>query len=232
MASGSLRWALSCRLVALTSCNGISDVSLPGGSATSGKVYHVKVDLQRRARPGSAGLGTGRRRARRRRQQIDLHGFNAVVSLRIKVQRQAAEERACRAAQHQPAGGEVRRAEHRRPAPIKPVPVGSSNGDTIPLANTGRNPEFEEVFTALSALLNGGGVSQIQTISVELTNALSGREAQVKDVLSQLTDARRLAGRFQAADRHGARTPSIGWPSSWPCRRARSPRRSTTSRAR
>ena len=61
------------------------------------------------------------------------------------------------------------------------------NGDVIPLAATGRNTEFEEVFTALSALLNGGGVSQIQTISVELSNALSGRETQVKDVLNQLT---------------------------------------------
>ena len=61
------------------------------------------------------------------------------------------------------------------------------NGDVIPLAATGRNTEFEEVFTALSALLNGGGVSQIQTISVELSNALAGRETQVKDVLNQLT---------------------------------------------
>ena len=47
-----------------------------------------------------------------------------------------------------------------------------SSGDVITLDRTGRNPEVEEVLGALSLLLNGGGVAQLQTISHELNLAL------------------------------------------------------------
>ena len=60
------------------------------------------------------------------------------------------------------------------------------DGDTIPLAHSGRNPEVEEVLGALSLLLNGGGVAQLKTISTELNKALGGREGDVRSVLSQL----------------------------------------------
>ena len=62
------------------------------------------------------------------------------------------------------------------------------DGDTIPLERTGRNPEVEEVLSALSLLLNGGGVAQLKTIAVELNKALDGREANVKSVLSRLDE--------------------------------------------
>ena len=41
--------------------------------------------------------------------------------------------------------------------------VGQRRGD--PAARTNRNPEVEEVLGALSLLLNGGGIAQIQTIT-------------------------------------------------------------------
>lgn len=57
---------------------------------------------------------------------------------------------------------------------------------TIPLAHTNRNTEVEEVLGALSMLLNGGGVAQIQTIAKELNNATSGNEPQIRELLSNL----------------------------------------------
>ena len=60
------------------------------------------------------------------------------------------------------------------------------DGAVIPVARTNRNPEVEEVFGALSMLLNGGGIAQIQDISRELSAALSGTEAAVKSLLSTL----------------------------------------------
>nr|WP_234348044.1 MCE family protein [Streptomyces specialis] len=60
------------------------------------------------------------------------------------------------------------------------------NGAVIPVANTNRNAEVEEVFGALSLVLNGGGVDQIQTISEELNNALEGNEDETRSVLDQL----------------------------------------------
>lgn len=61
-----------------------------------------------------------------------------------------------------------------------------SDGDLIPLDRTGRNVEVEEVLSALSLLLNSGGVAQLKTINVELTKALEGREADLKRLLRRL----------------------------------------------
>jgi phospholipid/cholesterol/gamma-HCH transport system substrate-binding protein len=60
------------------------------------------------------------------------------------------------------------------------------NGDVIGLENSGRNPEIEEVFSALALLLNGGGVAQLKTISEELNTAFGGREDSVRSIITQL----------------------------------------------
>lgn len=69
-----------------------------------------------------------------------------------------------------------------------PSPTMLATGDTITLANSGRNPEIEEVLGALSLVLNGGGVAQLQTISVELNKALAGHEDAARDVLVQVNE--------------------------------------------
>ncbi len=61
-----------------------------------------------------------------------------------------------------------------------------SDGDVIPLDRSGANPDVEEVFAALSLLLNGGGVAQLRTIAKELNKALEGREDETKSALNQI----------------------------------------------
>ncbi|MFE9560235.1 MCE family protein [Streptomyces sp. NPDC006487] len=61
-----------------------------------------------------------------------------------------------------------------------------ADGSTIPLARTSRNTEAEEVFGALSLLLNGGGVNQLKTITRELNSALGGREPEVRSMLERV----------------------------------------------
>ena len=61
-----------------------------------------------------------------------------------------------------------------------------SEGDTIELAATGRNPEVEEVLGALSFLLTGGGVAQLGTITREANLVMSGREDRLKALLGSL----------------------------------------------
>lgn len=70
--------------------------------------------------------------------------------------------------------------------PTEPGSGKLSNHDTIGLDRTGRNPEIEEVFGALSLLLNGGGVGQLKTIVSEFNNAFEGRESEVRSVLDQI----------------------------------------------
>jgi phospholipid/cholesterol/gamma-HCH transport system substrate-binding protein len=74
---------------------------------------------------------------------------------------------------------------------LAPPPGGTAvgrleDGETIPLERTGRNPEVEEVLGALSLLLNGGGVAQLQTINRELNNVMEGNESGIRSLLTQL----------------------------------------------
>ncbi|MFG3281813.1 MlaD family protein [Streptomyces sp. NPDC048111] len=59
-------------------------------------------------------------------------------------------------------------------------------GAAIPITRTNRNPEVEEVLGALSMLLNGGGVSQLKTITTELNKAIGGREPEVRSMLQRV----------------------------------------------
>lgn len=56
----------------------------------------------------------------------------------------------------------------------------------IGLDRTNRNPEVEEVFGALSMLLNGGGVAQLQDITKELNAAMEGNEQEIRSLLGNL----------------------------------------------
>ncbi len=80
------------------------------------------------------------------------------------------------------------------PSGASPNPL--KNGDVIPLAQTGQNPEVEQVLGALSLMLNGGGVGQLQTITRELNQTLHGREGDARSVLHQI---RSFSGQL---DRH------------------------------
>ena len=72
------------------------------------------------------------------------------------------------------------------PAPGTASEQQLSAGDFIPLSRTSRNPEVEEVLGALSALLAGGGVGQLKTISHELNAMMNGRQDQVRHLLGNL----------------------------------------------
>ncbi|MFC9432827.1 MCE family protein [Nocardia sp. NPDC057030] len=60
------------------------------------------------------------------------------------------------------------------------------DGDLIPLERAGAYPTTEQVLSSLSVVLNGGGISQLETITRELNSALNGRAADIRDLLPQL----------------------------------------------
>ncbi|GAB3437104.1 MCE family protein [Actinophytocola sediminis] len=63
-----------------------------------------------------------------------------------------------------------------------------ADGALITADRTNRHTEVEEVFGALSLLLNGGGIGQLQTINRELTNVLSGNETEIKAFLANVDE--------------------------------------------
>ena len=73
--------------------------------------------------------------------------------------------------------------------PPNQQPTGQlADGDNIPLSDTGRNPEVEEVLGALSFLLSGGGVGQLGTITQELNKVMDGRTDRLRHLLGSLDD--------------------------------------------
>ncbi|WFR74516.1 MCE family protein [Prescottella defluvii] len=60
-----------------------------------------------------------------------------------------------------------------------------ASGDTISVGRTRHATDIEQVLGAMSLLLNGGGVAQLQPIVSELEKALDGRETKVRGLLEQ-----------------------------------------------
>ncbi|QBJ95655.1 MCE family protein [Rhodococcus sp. ABRD24] len=60
-----------------------------------------------------------------------------------------------------------------------------ASGDTIGIDRTRHATDIEQVLGAMSLLLNGGGVAQLQPIVSELEQAFDGRELKVRGLLEQ-----------------------------------------------
>ncbi|WP_405505313.1 MCE family protein [Streptomyces purpurascens] len=181
---GAVAWAAVGTLF-LSGCevNGWYDVPLPGGAAADGHAYHVTVEFrdvldlvpQSAVKVDNVTVGAV--------EKVELEGWHARVRLRVadsvKLPANAIAE-----LRQTSMLGEKYVALSRPP---ESTPVGRlRDGDVIPLSRSGRNPEVEEVLSALSALLNGGGVAQLKTITTELNKALEGRENRVRSLLKEL----------------------------------------------
>ena len=71
--------------------------------------------------------------------------------------------------------------------PTGAAPQGKlKDGSLIPLSSAGFYPSSEQVLSALSVLLNGGGLGQVQDITASLSTALNGREQDLRSLIQQL----------------------------------------------
>ena len=73
--------------------------------------------------------------------------------------------------------------------PLGETPSGRlAPGATLGLNKSSTYPSTEQTLSALSVVINGGGVGQLGDIVRELNNAFNGREPQIRDLLTQLND--------------------------------------------
>jgi phospholipid/cholesterol/gamma-HCH transport system substrate-binding protein len=167
----------------LTACQGIYDLPLPGGAAGGGDVYRVTAEFadvldlvpQSSVKVNQVTVGTV--------EKIELNGWTARVTVRLPDSVKLPENAVAELKQTSLLGEKYVQLE----TPADAAPVGTlRNDDNIPLARTGRNAEVEEVLSALSLLLNGGGVGQLKVIETELSHALGGNETQIRDLIVQL----------------------------------------------
>ncbi|MFF9867617.1 MCE family protein [Streptomyces sp. NPDC013953] len=177
-------WSAASSLL-LSGCefDGLYDVGLPGGAAADGNAYRVTVEFrdvldlvpQSAVKVNNVTVGAV--------EKVELDGWHARVRLRIADSVKLPGNAVAELRQTSMLGEKYVALS----APVNVAPAGRlADGARIPLSRSGRNPEIEEVLSALSALLNGGGVAQLRTISTELNKALEGRENRVKSLLKEL----------------------------------------------
>jgi len=163
--------------------SGIYDIPLPGGADLGDHPYTVKADFrdvldltpQAGVKVNEVAVG--------RVESIGLtkDGWNAEVTLKVNGDVKLPANALANLRQSSLLGEKY--VELSKPADGN----GQGNladGAVIPLDRTNRNVEVEEVLGALSLLLNGGGVDQLNTITKELNNATEGREPDIKALLN------------------------------------------------
>ena len=174
----------------LTGCgsggfDGVYNMPLPGGADVGDRPYEVKVrfkdvlDLVPQAGVKVNDVPVGRV------DRIDLgaDGWTAEVTVLVNGDVKLPGNAVARLRQSALLGEKY--VELARPAEGREEGV-LTGGSVIPVERTNRNPEVEEVFGALSMLLNGGGIAQLQDISRELNAALEGNEPQIRSLLDNL----------------------------------------------
>ena len=166
-----------------TGCQGASSLPLPGGAAQRGDIIRVTAEFadvldlvpQSSVKVDQVTVGSV--------EKIELHGWTARVTLRLPRDVKLPDNAVAELKQTSLLGEKY--------IELSPPVAGAAeghlgDGDNIALDRTGRNPEVEEVLSAMSLLLNGGGVAQLKVIESELNNAMSGNEAEIRDVIKQL----------------------------------------------
>ncbi|NBE56285.1 MCE family protein [Streptomyces boluensis] len=182
--SGTAAWtAIGTLLLAGCEFGGLYDVELPGGAANDPDAYRVTVEFrdvldlvpQSAVKVNNVTVGAV--------EKVELKGWHARVRLRVDRKVKLPGNAVADLRQTSMLGEKYVALS----APPQGDPVGRlRDGARIPLSRSGRNPEIEEVLSALSALLNGGGVAQLKTVTTELNKALTGRENRVKSLLKEL----------------------------------------------
>ena len=161
---------------------GAASLPLPGGAAGK-NFYRVTVefpdvlDLVQQSAVKVNDVTVGRV------ESIALKGYTAVVVVRVENQVSLPANARASLRQTSLLGEKFVSLD----APTTEAPTGKlTDGARIDLKRTTRNVEIEEVLSALSLVLGGGSLEQIQVINKELVAALKGREGKVKDLLNQL----------------------------------------------
>lgn len=162
---------------------GPNSLPLPGTAGHGPGAYTIQAQLpdvdniQRnsRVRLGDVAVGTV--------TGIQRQGWHALVTMTIDADVQLPANSTATMGQTSLFG-----SKHIELAPPKDVPPQGRlhDGSLIPLSSGSAYPTTEKTLAAVSMLLNGGGIGQIQDITQALSTAFAGREHDLRDLIQQL----------------------------------------------
>jgi phospholipid/cholesterol/gamma-HCH transport system substrate-binding protein len=163
---------------------GLSALPLPFRSGTGDDAYHVTVHMadlgnlvpNADVKVGDITVGTV--------SEVAFDNWTAKLTVSLEPSASLPANAEARVGQKSLLG-----AEYLELAPPTRHPATGTlrDGDDIPIQRTGHYPATEEMLAALSALLNQGGVGQLQTITKELNDALGGREGDARALLQNVS---------------------------------------------
>jgi phospholipid/cholesterol/gamma-HCH transport system substrate-binding protein len=176
-------------VLALSGCGvlrefrGANSFPLPGAKGGGAGAYTVQVQMpdvqtlkvNSRVRVNDVNVGGV--------TKIERQGWHALVSVRLDRGVDLPENATATLGQTSLLG-----SVHIELAPPKDIPAKGKlkEGSLIPLSSAGAYPNTEQTLTALSLVLNGGGIDQVQHITQALGTAFTGREQDLKSLIKQL----------------------------------------------
>ncbi|MFI6362704.1 MCE family protein [Nocardia sp. NPDC050630] len=165
--------------------DGLNSLPMPGTAGSDPNAYEVEIQMPNvttltrnsPVRVHDVTVGTV--------SKIEVEGWHALVTVRLNHDVRLPANATARIGQTSLLG-----SNHLELAAPKDVPAQGElkNGDLIPLDRADVYPTTEQTLSSLSVVLNGGGISQLETITHELNAAFNGREDAIRDLLPQLTE--------------------------------------------
>ncbi|WP_036434965.1 MCE family protein [Mycobacterium sp. URHB0044] len=164
---------------------GLNSLAMPGTEGSGAGSFQVKAQLpdvstlqeNSRVRVGDVNVGTV--------SKIEHEGWHALITMTVNGDVQLPANAVATVGQTSLLG-----STHVELAPPSDVaPEGNLHaGSLIPLASGGAYPNTEQTLGALSLLLNGGGLGQVQEITTAFNTAFAGREADLRSVIGQVDE--------------------------------------------
>lgn len=174
----------------LENWQGLNSISLPGTVGSGEDSFAIQAQMpdinaiqpNSRVRFGDATVG--------HITKVELQGWHALVTMSLDGKTQLPENSTAKIGLTSILG-----SQHIELAPPTDTrPQGRlRQGSLIPLSKSAAFPTVEQTLAAVSTVLNGGGVAQIQDITATLSTAFRGREQDLRSVIIELDE---FAGHF------------------------------------
>lgn len=170
-----------------TACewHGLNSFPMPGTQGQGPGSFAVQAQLpdvgyiqqNSRVRVGDANVGTI--------TKIERQGWHALVTISLNGDVELPANATIKVGQTSLLG-----SLHLELAPPNDVPPEGRlrNGSLIPLHNAGAYPGTDETLAAMSLLLNGGGIGQVQDITAAFATAFAHREADLRSLIEQIDE--------------------------------------------
>ena len=172
-------------VVSITGCEwrGLNSLALPGTAGNGAGAYTVTAQMPNitniqpnsRVRVGDVTVGNV--------TKVELQDWHALITMRLDGDVELPGNATAMVGQTSLLG-----SLHVELAPPVGVPPEGRlhEGSMIPLADAGTYPTTEQTLGAVSMLLNGGGIGQVQDIVKTLATAFAGRVDDLRSLLTQL----------------------------------------------